>query len=282
MIDVVRILRETFVVRAEHHPTLGSTNDRAAECAARGVKDLPLLIAADQQTAGRGRGANRWWTGRGALAFSLLLDAETVAAGRDRSPLAALAAAVAVADAVAPLLPGHAVGIHWPNDVVVAKKGTGSVCRNGPQGASHKRCPSPFSPRKLAGILIEVLADRRHVMGIGLNLNNSLADAPDELHTTAATIRDLSGKTHDPTDVLVDLLKCLERALADLRQEPHVIAARADELCLQRGRTLGLQAGGREATGRCRGIAPDGALLLETASGVEAFYSGRVKNESAG
>ncbi len=28
----------------------------------------------------------------------------------------------------------------------IAKKGTGTFCRNGPKGASHKRCPSPFSP----------------------------------------------------------------------------------------------------------------------------------------
>ncbi len=281
MIDVVRILRETFVARAEHHPTLGSTNDRAAQCAAQGVKELPLLIVVDEQTAGRGRGANRWWTGRGALAMSLLLDAETVAIERNCSPLVALAAAVAVADAVAPLLPNHTVGLNWPNDVMACeKKVTGTVCRNGPEGASHKRCLSPFSrmadSRKLAGILIEVLADRRHVIGIGLNANNTLADAPAELQSTAGTIRDLSGKTHDQTDILVDLLKRLEQAFSKLRQEPANIAARADALCLQRGRTLALQLGDRRATGRCRGIAPDGALLLETSVDVEAFYSGCV------
>ena len=106
MIDVVRVLRETTIARAEHHPALASTNDRAAECAAQGVKDLPLVVVADQQTAGRGRGSNRWWTGPGGLAFSLLVDAETVAADAERSPLVSLAAAVAVVEAVAPLLPG--------------------------------------------------------------------------------------------------------------------------------------------------------------------------------
>ena len=64
--------------------------------------------------------------------------------------------------------------------------------------------------RKLAGILVEVLPDRRHVIGIGLNVNHHLADAPAELQNTAATLRDLSGLEHDRTGVLIDLLRRLD------------------------------------------------------------------------
>ena len=248
-LDIDRIIRETFVVQVEHHPTLGSTNDRAAQRATHGITTLPLLVLADQQSAGRGRGSNRWWTGEGALAMSLLVEAEMVGADPGRSPLVALATAVAVVDTVAPLLPGHEVGIHWPNDVLAAG-------------------------RKLAGILVEVLPDRRHVIGIGLNTNNTLADAPAELQTTAATLRDLSSREHDQTAILVDLLKRLDREFRQLRSNPAEVAARADALCLQRGRTVTLQQGNRTIAGRCRGIGPDGAILLETSAGVERFLSG--------
>lgn len=275
MIDEVRILRETFVARLEHFSTLDSTNNRAAESAARGVKDAPLLVIADEQTAGRGRGSNRWWTGPGALAFSLLLDAETVAAERNRSPLVALAAAVAVAETVAALLPDHDVGIKWPNDVLCDKKGTATVCQSCPQCDANKRCLSPLS-RKLAGILIEVLPDRRHVIGIGLNTNNTASDAPAELQAAVGTIRDLAGRTHDQTDVLVDLLKRLEQAFTELRETPEKIADRANELCLLRGCDVVLQWDDRTTTGRCRGIASDGALLLETPDGLKSFQSGTV------
>lgn len=251
MIDVVRILRETHIARAEYRPTLTSTNDRAAQCAAEGVKDLPLVVAAGEQTAGRGRGSNRWWTGPGGLAFSLLVDAETVAAEASRSPLASLAAAVAVVDAVGPLLPGRLVGIHWPNDVFVEN-------------------------RKLAGILVEVLPDRRHVIGIGLNTNNTAADAPAELRPVVATLRDLTDRQHDQTGVLIDLLRRLDEEFARLRSDAKSVAARANELCLDRGRTLTVQRGDRTITGTCQGIAADGALLLETAAGIESFYSGAV------
>lgn len=248
-LDIERIIRETFVARAEHHPTIGSTNDRAVECAAESGVALPLVVLADRQTAGRGRGANRWWTGPGSLALSLLVDAQTVGADRGPSPLVALAAAVAVVDTVAPLLPTHQVGIHWPNDVRAAG-------------------------RKLAGILIEALPDRRHIVGIGLNTNSTLADAPAELHATAATMRDLSGQTYNQTDILIDLLKRLEQGFAQLRSEPKAIAARADMLCLQRDQMLTLGWANRIITGVCRGIAADGAIRLETSTGPACFYSG--------
>jgi BirA family biotin operon repressor/biotin-[acetyl-CoA-carboxylase] ligase len=250
-IDVVRIMRETSIAHVEYRPTLGSTNDRAAQCAANGMKDLPLLIVADQQTAGRGRDGNRWWTGQGALAMSLLVDAQTVAADQSRSPLVSLAAAVAVVETVAPLIPDQQVGIHWPNDVFAAG------------------C-------KLAGILVEVLPERKHVIGIGLNTNNTMADAPRELRNTAATLRDLSGREHDQTGILIELLRRLEQQFARLRDNSKAVALRADALCLQRGRTLMLRWGDRDISGRCQGIAPDGAIRLETPAGVESFYSGTI------
>jgi BirA family transcriptional regulator, biotin operon repressor / biotin---[acetyl-CoA-carboxylase] ligase len=260
-IDAVRVMRETSLARVEYHPALDSTNDRAAKYAAQGAIDLPLLVVADRQTAGRGRGANRWWTGPGSLAFSLMVDAQTVAAGESRSPLVALAAALAVVDSVAPLLPTHQVGIRWPNDVHIR------VAQ--PQGAADDR--------KLAGILVEVLPDRRHVIGIGLNVNNTLADAPAELRDTAVTLRDLSRREHDRTVVLIDLVRRLEATFPRLRDNPEEIAARADSLCLQRGQTMTLGWTNRKVSGTCRGIAADGGILLETPGGIETFLSGSVE-----
>lgn len=275
MIDEVRILRETFVARAEHYQTIDSTNNRAAECAARGVDNMPLLIVADEQTAGRGRGAKRWWTGPGALTFSLLLGAETVAPDRRRLPLFSLAVAAAVADAAAQLLPNHHIGLKWPNDVYCVEPETRAFSPDCLKDASLKYGPASFS-RKLAGILIEVLANRRHVVGVGLNTNNTAADAPAELQANVCTIRDVTGQMHDQTDVLVDLLKRMEKAFAELRNSPEQIAGRANELCLLRGSEVALQWHGSRATGRCRGIASDGALLLETTLGLKSFHSGTI------
>jgi BirA family transcriptional regulator, biotin operon repressor / biotin---[acetyl-CoA-carboxylase] ligase len=248
-LDTDRLVRETFVARVEHYPVLGSTNDRAKLCAAEGTSPLPLLIVADQQTAGRGRGSNRWWTGRGALAFSLLADGRSWGAGYSRGPLVSLSAAVGVTQTAGPLLPGLEVGIHWPNDVFAAG-------------------------RKLAGILVETLAGGLCVVGIGLNLNNSTLDAPAELRAVASTVFDLTGTRHDSTLVLITLLQRLAALLDQLPASPELVGRLADGLCLQRGRALSIESGGKTIRGKCVGIASDGALLLDTPSGRERVVIG--------
>ncbi len=251
MQNLRKILEKTFVADLEHHAEIGSTNDRAVECATLDGVTLPFLVLADRQTAGRGRGAKRWWTGPGSLAFSLLIGPELAGAGR-RSALVSLAAGVAIVEAVAPLVPGHEIGIHWPNDVMV-------------------------DGRKLAGVLIEALSDGKLVIGIGINTNNTAADAPEEVRLLVATLLDVTGRKHDPVEFLITVLCQLERQLLELARSPESVAMRTDELCLQRGQRLQIVQGEKQIEGRCLGIAVDGALSLEIDGQPRAIYSGAVE-----
>jgi len=209
---------------------------------------------ADRQPAGRGRGSHRWWTGEGSLAMTLLLEPDRFGPARPSAPpMAALAVAVALVEALVPLLPDDRPGIHWPNDIMV-------------------------DDRKLAGILVEVLPNRRHVVGLGLNTNNSTADAPNELKQTVATLNDLTGKPYGHTELLVELLGHMERVFAQLGEEPSRVGTRADALCLQHGHDLTVTIGSRSVQGRCVGIGSDGALLLDTADGRQAFYTGTLRS----
>ncbi len=249
--DIQRILEETFVARAEHHETVDSTNNLLRRYAEEnGDIRLPLLIVADRQTAGRGRGGKRWWSGGGGLTFSLLLPADLFPHAHVQPPLAGLASAVAVAETVAPLLPDQKnVTVHWPNDVYAAG-------------------------RKISGILVEVLADRRHIIGIGLNANNSTADAPAEISQRVATLRDLAGRTFDANDILIEVLRRLERQLRTMAASPQKVARAADRLCGQTGGELSLKLGTQTIAGRCLGIADDGGLKLQTPQGPQTFHSG--------
>jgi BirA family transcriptional regulator, biotin operon repressor / biotin---[acetyl-CoA-carboxylase] ligase len=250
-IDVDRLLAQCALAAVEYHESLDSTQDRAAALAAEGARG-PILVVADRQTAGRGRGANRWWTGPGSLAFSLLFDPRDWGLAGEAVPARSLAAGVAVVSAVRPALYPHNVGLHWPNDVFVAG-------------------------RKLSGILIDVLADGRHVLGVGLNVNNRLDDAPADVRARATSMIDLTGRRHNRTELLVGLLDELARVLAHSGADAVSLGAQFQELCLQTGELLEVVAGGRSLVGRCLGIAPDGALLIETEGGVRQLYSGVVR-----
>jgi hypothetical protein len=73
----------------------------------------------------------------------------------------------------------------------------------------------------------------------------------------------------------------LERHLRRAAVAPEEIGGRADALCLQKGSPQVLACGEAIVTGRCLGIAPDGALVLDTPQGSQRFFSGTLRNGSA-
>lgn len=238
-----------LVDRVEYFPTLGSTNDYARQLAATLPRHVRLLVVADEQTAGRGRGANRWWTGLGSLACSLLFDPAGRGIERRYLPMISLAAAIALVETATAVTARIDAGLHWPNDAYIAGN-------------------------KLAGVLIEALPDGRHVLGMGCNVNNRAKHAPPELSNTVASLADLTGRDHCRGELLAKILRRLDELLDELAQSPHAVGRRADELCLQHGKFLTIRSGSREASGMCAGIADDGALLLDTITGRQWFYSG--------
>ena len=266
MLDIDTLLKKTFLAHVEHHTSLGSTNDRGRDCPVGenqlGHHETPRLIVADTQTAGRGRDQTSWWTDSDALAFSLVLDGQPFRSDLRQRAMIALVAGIAVTEVVKGRGEKRGerkeevgelrVGIHWPNDVFV-------------------------DGRKICGILVEVPSDGRIIIGIGINTNNRVADAPVELANRVTTLRDLTGQEHDHTELLVEILNQFEKWLDVLLEDSSQVGQRADELCLQHDKQLSIDPGdGQIVSGRCLGIGSDGAILLETVDGPQSLYSGRL------
>ena len=244
---------DTFLRGAEHHVEIDSTNDRALELCRDAKLPVPYLVLADQQTSGRGRGANRWWSSDGALLFSVIVDAAEFALPESRWPQVSLTAGVTVCEVLGNVS-SATVGLKWPNDIWL-------------------------NDRKVCGILVEVppVQRGRLVIGIGLNVNNSFAAAPLELQTIATSLCDESGAEFDRTKLLSDIVRQLEVDLRRLAANDPSLPDRWQSLCVLRDRTVSLDTSQQVVTGRCLGIADDGALRLQTHSGEQRFYGGVVR-----
>jgi BirA family biotin operon repressor/biotin-[acetyl-CoA-carboxylase] ligase len=163
-----------------------------------------------------------------------------------------LAGALAVYRAARDYVPSNLpLGIHWPNDVYA-------------------------NNAKLAGVLVEVTANRRAVIGIGVNVNNRAENAPPDLLCRIATLSQISGQMLDRTALLIEILNQLQDLLGILTTQPSQLAVEANRVCLQKGRELALELEHRLVTGKCLGIDSTGALILETDAGEQRFLSGTV------
>jgi BirA family biotin operon repressor/biotin-[acetyl-CoA-carboxylase] ligase len=250
--DLARLYETGCLAQIEHHAELPSTSDLALKLAARDDLELPLLVLVDRQTAGRGRGSNRWWAADGALTFSLVIEPPPAQLPPANWPRLSLAAALAICQALESLAPRALFQVKWPNDVFA-------------------------EGRKISGILIESPGPSRGrlVIGIGVNVNNSLAAAPPEIRSLATALCDIDGEQRDLTSVLAAIVQQLDAHLQSAA-DMAAISNHWRQRCLLTGTTVQVQSGSETITARCLGIDDRGALLLQTETGRRSVVSGTV------
>ena len=202
------------------HGTVGSTMDLARELLV-GLDDsqLPALVVADEQTAGRGRMGRPWVAPAGsALLASLALRPRWLppAQGVALVWMAAVALCEAVEE-VTPLRPA----LKWPNDLLVAARG-GADAGPVPELPHHQapQAPAVHDPRapapgqawaKAAGILLEVSlgGDGIEAAVIGCGVNVSAAPPPAATRYPATSLAEAAGA---PVSRLALLRALLRRA----------------------------------------------------------------------
>jgi len=263
--DLDELRRSGLFAHVEWHPEIGSTNTRALELALDATAPTPALVGAERQTAGRGRGGNRWWSGVWALTFSLVLDPtqdflgpEVPALTPAHWPRLSLVAALALCHQLDRMVPGVSAQLKWPNDVHVAG-------------------------RKIAGILVETASvpggSSRLVLGMGVNVNNSLREGPAEIRDTACALVDLMGGPNvaapvSRSRVLCGWMREFVELGQGLAQDDPLLPEGWRQRCPLAGRQVSLRAGDRTVSGLCLGIDDAGALLVDTPSGTERCFGG--------
>lgn len=237
--------------------TIESTNSALLVRAGQGAPG-GLVLATEQQRAGRGRRGRAWRSQIGhALTFSLLWRF-----ARGARELAGLSLAVGLALARALRAMGAAqAGLKWPNDLLL------------PGG-------------KLAGILIEmqgdVLGPSAAVIGIGVNVraDPAVSAAVDQ---PVADLETALGAAVDRNALLAALLRELHTVLeAFAREGFEPLREEWQSLHALQGRVVSLQLpDGRALEGIARGVAGDGALLLESGGALSRHHSGECSLRAA-
>jgi BirA family biotin operon repressor/biotin-[acetyl-CoA-carboxylase] ligase len=245
----------TFIRRAEHFESLPSTNDRGLEIAASlPASSVPLLIIADRQTAGRGRGRNQWFASDGVLTFSLILEPREWKIEPSLWPRLSVTVGGAVAEALSQWATVDRPLLKWPNDVLIRD-------------------------RKVCGILIETspAAPDRLVIGIGINVANSFASAPADVAARGISLSDASPVwTPDRFSVLHAVLMQLDHDLKLLAERSPDLMARWRRVCALSGRMVAIAEVDRVVSGVCAGLEDDASLLVRTESGPQRCYAGTV------
>ena len=226
-----------------------STNSALMRSGSRRDIDGEVLMA-EVQTAGRGRRGREWISPFGrnlAMSLGVRIDRPLREVGA-----VGLAVGLGVADALT------AAGLRdtrlkWPNDVLL---GT----------------------RKLCGILIELPAAKeppRVVIGIGINVGGLSAVSPLVDQAVADVTEQLPDASRNRlagmvVDAVYNGCKRFERdGFADMKPA-------YDSRHRFHGETVRLVAGKEEVTGIVAGVGLDGALQLQTRTGIRNFIGGEV------
>ena len=203
-----------------------------------------FVLAAREQTAGRGRGRHAWRSQPGRdLSCSLVL-----AAPDDPLRVPSLALAVALGAAAALEELGVRARTKWPNDVIAGG-------------------------RKIAGILPERSASRGAdragalVVGIGLNVNMSGAEAA-AIDQPATSILAETGRPAPVPEVLEGLLRALSPRLAAWRAGGFAaLSPEWSRRCVGLGRPVEVADGVTRRRGILAGFGARGQLLLRQPDG---------------
>jgi BirA family biotin operon repressor/biotin-[acetyl-CoA-carboxylase] ligase len=248
------IKRTIFSKNIHHYYKISSTNVAAMEAGAAGAPEGTVFLA-EQQTAGRGRGAHGWESPQstGIYCSVLLRPALPPSDVLILSLAAGLAVHAAVQEVDARVDPD----LKWPNDPLI-------------------------DGRKFCGILTEMNAEatrvRYVVVGIGINVNQ--ASFPAELRDVATSLRLATGSEWSRVELCAALLKSLDREYRDLLEKPEAHASILERFqehsTWAQGRPVRIEDnGGFE--GITEGLDTRGFLLVRTEKGMRTVLSGTVR-----
>ncbi|MGM8211597.1 biotin--[acetyl-CoA-carboxylase] ligase [Virgibacillus sp. W0430] len=236
------------------HKKSTPSTQRLAHQAALELAEHGTVLIADEQTEGKGRMDRSWHSSRNkGIWMSLILRPHILPY---LAPQLTLLAATVIADVIYK----HTLikpQIKWPNDILIDQK-------------------------KLAGILTEMQAEQDKVqyivLGIGMNINQTIDDLPNDIKDKATSLQIETNKKWDLQQLIQKILETFEKKYEEyiINGFPNV-KTEWEDYGFRINESIQITTMQSTWFGTFVGIAEDGALLAKRKDGkIERLYSAEI------
>lgn len=225
------------------YDTVISTMDVALKHIMEGAKE-PFVILAKEQTQGRGREENTWFSPKGGLYVSFVLPMKDSLA-KEAIAMFHYSTAIAIVTCLTKLFDIR-IKIKWPNDI-------------------H------YEGKKLAGLLIEYISSTQDFMiiGIGINVNNRTERFPNYLQENSISLLEIIKKESNINKIVDNLkIQILENSTMTLNRKYEHLVVQFNQNCIQYMKTVVLS---NKEKYICKGIDVKGKLILTSEDTTKKF-----------
>ncbi len=243
-----------MITKRYHFDVLDSTNKKAKELAEKGCEH-GTLVTADMQAAGVGRRGRSWSSEKGTgIYMSMVLRPQMET---EQVSMLTLVAALAVAKALEKLgvYEKQEPCIKWPNDLVLHKK---KIC-------------GILTELALVGTKIDYV-----IVGIGINVSNQ--QFPEEIKETASSILLETGKNVDREELLVEIWNCFKDDYETFLeiQDFSLLKEAYEAYLVNKYQSVMVLDPAGNYEGTAMGITKKGELIVDTENGQKLVSSGEV------
>ena len=235
--------------KAQHYNRLDSTNEEAWELIEEEQENQHgTIVLTENQIRGKGRKENSWSmvAGKG-LAISVILDKKYPS---NRSSFISLAAGIAVVESLEKR--GIECSLKWPNDIYYQEKKIGGIL-----------CESKIRKDSIDKI----------VVGVGINVNETIEEHPMDLQKTLTTMFSISNHAHQRELIVAEFINSFERLLKKLDDEPTSIIDEWHNHCLHLNKKVSFSNDKQLDKGTFIGLNEKGYARIEINGEVKTYNS---------
>lgn len=224
-----------------HFEEIDSTNTKAKKLIKS--ENLPFVVSADRQTAGRGRLGNVWVSDFNSINISF-----TFSKSLCEIHFYPYITALCIHSFLTELNLSN-VEIKWPNDILIASK-------------------------KISGTLIEIVGDAI-IIGVGINVNQS-TDYFNTLKLNGTSLLIEKNGKLDVTKLRTEFVQSFERIFSFYLFNKHSIFKDWESKCPHIGNTIRCRVGKTVEVGVFESLGKSGELLLHNSKGLLKIHAGEI------